>query len=62
MSTTNRRIFTTTSFLSLYHGAMDLGDHSVGIRNATLEPGNSNTRVGNNYMCVYRNLGLRMQS
>ena len=62
MSVTNRQIFTTTSFLSFYHGTMDLGDHSVGICNATLELGNSNIGVGNNYMCIYRNFGLRMQS
>jgi len=69
MSVTNRRIFATTSFLSFYYGAMNLGHHSVGVRNVVFKSGNSDmgignngTGVGNNHMCIHRKFGLRIQS
>ena len=67
ISVTYRWILTTTSLLTLYNGTVDIGDHSVRVRDIMLNPGNDGVRVhdvmvdfGDSYMCAYRKLGLGM--
>ena len=51
---THRQILTVISLLTFHYGTMDIGDHGVGAHN--IVPG-----FGNDYMCVYREFGLRIE-
>ena len=48
------RVTYRLTVVTFHHGAMDVGNHRVSARGIVLKP-------GNDYMCIYRKFGLRVE-
>ena len=58
MSDTHRTIFPVSPFLTC-HYAVNVGNHRLGVCDALANVGNDGMGIGNDYVCVYRKLGLK---
>jgi len=49
----HRPIFTVRPFLTFHHGAVDVGNNDLGVRDVALKLGNDDAGIGNDGVCVY---------